>query len=450
MTTEAQQLPDETARAHPRLALVLALLFIAGSFAFAVGDSSPITAGVLLCAAVAIASEIAGVRYSRNLTITGSEVSFVLAAVISGPRPAIAIAGLACIAGYLTDPYRPRVLIINLAVYMAPVAAGAALLASVDGDITAGGTAAVIAIVATAIIVVAGGALLIISLMTLFDGGLLRDIVLSLRSVAASQGFQALFIIATAVTYVEVGVVALGLVIVIAAAAAYMTRLVVRARDRTRAYADLSWGLLSGLIRTLDARDARAARHCAAVARFSRDIAATAGFPQHEQELAHTAGLLHDIGRFALSDRVMDRGVQLQPDDWRAIRRHPDIGAELLKDIDLYGPIADIIRAHHERPDGRGYPRQLTATQIPELAKVVAVAEVYDTLTAPDTYRTPMTSFEAVNELRRVAGTQLDSTYVEHLASLLAGQGTDYRHAEGADFDAELDIERRINEAASR
>jgi putative nucleotidyltransferase with HDIG domain len=226
-----------------------------------------------------------------------------------------------------------------------------------------------------------------------------------------------------------------------------MARLVILSRERTRQYANLSWGVLSGLIRTLDERDSRAARHCAAVAAFSRDIAKHCGMSKRDQELAHTAGLLHDIGKFALSDRVMERGGQLADPDWRGIRRHPDIGAELLRDIGVYGPVADIVRAHHERPDGRGYPRRLRSDDIPPIARIVAVAEVYDTLTAPDTYRTPMTSFEALNELRRVAGTQLDPVYVEALAELLAGRGTDYRHADEADFDRELDIERRMNEA---
>ncbi len=146
---------------------------------------------------------------------------------------------------------------------------------------------------------------------------------------------------------------------------------------------------------------------------FSRDMARTAGLDERDAELAHTAGLLHDIGKFVLSDRVMERGAQLTEADWRGIRRHPDIGADLLRDIGVFGPVGDIVRCHHERIDGRGYPRGLTGAQIPEVAKIVAVAEVYDTLTAPDTYRTPMTSFEALTELRRVAGGQLDERYVE-------------------------------------
>jgi putative nucleotidyltransferase with HDIG domain len=165
--------------------------------------------------------------------------------------------------------------------------------------------------------------------------------------------------------------------------------------------------------------------------------------------LAHTAGLLHDIGRFALSDRVMERGVVLTEDDWVAIRRHPELGADMLRDIGVYGPLSEIIVAHHERIDGKGYPHRLGADEIPEIAKIIAVAEVYDTLTAPDTYRTAMTSFEALNELRRVAGSQLDPVYVEALADLLSGRGTDYRHADEADFDRELDIERRMNEAVA-
>jgi HD-GYP domain-containing protein (c-di-GMP phosphodiesterase class II) len=130
-----------------------------------------------------------------------------------------------------------------------------------------------------------------------------------------------------------------------------------------------------------------------------------------------------------------------------AIQRHPELGAEMMRDLGMYGPVAEIVLAHHERIDGRGYPSGLPPEQIPEIAKIIAVAEVYDTLTAADTYRTRMSSFEALRELRRVAGTQLDAGYVEVLAGLLSGEGTEYRHADAADFDSELDMERRIKQA---
>ena len=99
---------------------------------------------------------------------------------------------------------------------------------------------------------------------------------------------------------------------------------------------------------------------------------------------------------------------------------------------------------------GEATRRVLTEEEIPEIAKIIAVAEVYDTLTASDTYRTRMSSFEAMHELRRVAGTQLDAGYVEVLASLFSGEGVEYRHADAADFDVELNMERRVREAGTR
>jgi HD-GYP domain-containing protein (c-di-GMP phosphodiesterase class II) len=121
----------------------------------------------------------------------------------------------------------------------------------------------------------------------------------------------------------------------------------------------------------------------------------------------------------------------------------------MCKDLKMYGPVAEIILAHHERVDGRGYPRHLTEPEIPEIAKIIAVAEAYDTLTASDTYRTRVSSFEAIRELRQHAGSQFDARYVETLANLLSGEGVGYRHADDANFDAELDIVRRLREARS-
>jgi putative nucleotidyltransferase with HDIG domain len=229
----------------------------------------------------------------------------------------------------------------------------------------------------------------------------------------------------------------------------YMSYLLEQSRNRAQQYVSLSWGVLAGLMRSLDVRDQHAARHAAAVARFARDIAQAVGMSEAECELAHTAGLLHDIGRFALSDRVAERGRTLTEEDWVAIQRHPELGADMLRDLGMYGPVSEIVLAHHERIDGRGYPQGLSKDGIPEIAKIISVAEVYDTLTASDTYRTQMSSFEALTELRRVAGTQLDERYVEVLAGLLTGVGVEYRHADMADFDAELDMERRIREAGT-
>jgi putative nucleotidyltransferase with HDIG domain len=251
-----------------------------------------------------------------------------------------------------------------------------------------------------------------------------------------------------AITF-EIGQAGIAFALAAVLAFSYMVHLLRESRDRAEQYASLSWGVLAGLMRSLDIRDERTARHSAAVARFARDIAAEIGMSESEQELAHTAGLLHDIGRFALSDRVAERGRTLAEEDWVAIQRHPELGADMLRDLGMYGPVAEIVRAHHERIDGRGYPSGLPESEIPEIAKIIAVAEVYDTLTASDTYRTQMSSFEALTELRRVAGSQLDARYIEILAGLLTGEGVEYRHANTANFDRELNMERRMREAAS-
>jgi putative nucleotidyltransferase with HDIG domain len=263
------------------------------------------------------------------------------------------------------------------------------------------------------------------------------------------MGLNVLLVVAGASIYLKVGLRGIAFALTAVFAFSYMAHLLQQARHRSEQYVSLSWGVLAGLMRSLDIRDQRAARHAAAVARFARDMAAAVGMDEEQQELAHTAGLLHDIGRFALSDRVAERGRTLTDEDWTAIQRHPELGADMLKDLGMYGPVAEIILCHHERIDGRGYPRGLPGEEIPEIAKIISVAEVYDTLTASDTYRTRMSSFEALRELRRVAGSQLDGRYIEVLATLLSGEGVEYRHADAADFDTELDMERRIREAGT-
>lgn len=265
-----------------------------------------------------------------------------------------------------------------------------------------------------------------------------------------SQAINIVLAVAGASIYLRVGVGGISFALSALFAFSYMAHLLERSRRRAEQYVSLSWGVLAGLMRSLDVRDQRAARHAAAVARFSRDIARSLGMSEEECELAHTAGLLHDIGHFALSDRVAERGRTLTEEDWVAIQRHPELGADMLKDLGMYGPVAEIILAHHERIDGRGYPHGLSGEEIPEIAKIISVTEVYDTLTASDTYRTRMSSFEALRELRRVADSQLDGHYVEVLAQLLSGEGVEYRHADAADFDTELDMERRIKEAGAR
>jgi putative nucleotidyltransferase with HDIG domain len=398
---------------------------------------------------VAIAAALLTTRVQGTLMISATFATSMLAVAFLGPAAAFALVVLAELVEWTIERYRASALAINVAVTGLPNLAAATVLPTLLGESrTSVGFAAVLA--ATAFVALAVNFASLSTLVALRDGRALPRALAPPRELLPAIALNVALTVALAELYGQYGLAAITFAALVVVAFSYMARLVVQERERARAYAALSWGVLSGLVRTLDERDPRAARHGAAVARFARDIAVQRGLPPREQELAHTAGLLHDIGRFALSDRVMERGTTLTDPDWRTIRRHPTIGADLLRDVGLYGPVAAIVRAHHERWDGRGYPDGLVGEEIPEIARIVAVAEVYDTLTAPDTYRAPMTSFEALTEMRRVAGRQLDPAIVETLAAVLAGRGTDYRHADDADYDRELDMLRRVDEAGRR
>jgi putative nucleotidyltransferase with HDIG domain len=217
-------------------------------------------------------------------------------------------------------------------------------------------------------------------------------------------------------------------------------------RSRTKQLATLQVGVLSAIMHTLDLRDKMTARHCAAVARYSREIALAAGFSEEEQELVHTAGLLHDIGKFIFPDRILKTDTKLTEEDWQIIKMHPYQGAKVVREMEGYGPVGDIILAHHERCDGKGYPRGLRGEDIPALSRIISVADTYDVMTARDSYRKPVSSFEAIQELRRVSGAQLDGRLVEIFIQVLAGKDVKFRHGEDADFDRELGIEKRVRD----
>jgi putative nucleotidyltransferase with HDIG domain len=214
--------------------------------------------------------------------------------------------------------------------------------------------------------------------------------------------------------------------------------------ERMEAFAKLHVGLLYTMIRTLDLRDRMTARHSAAVAHYAREIAAAIGMEQEEQEVVHTAALLHDIGKFNLPDDILKADVPLGDAEWQLIRTHPEEGARLVAHLEGYGHAADMVRAHHERWDGGGYPYGLAGTRIPLGARIISVADTYDVMTSRDSYRKPVTSAEAIEELRRVAGSQLDPAVVSVFVELLATKDLVYRHGDDADFETELAMDRRV------
>ena len=158
---------------------------------------------------------------------------------------------------------------------------------------------------------------------------------------------------------------------------------------RSRELASLQVGLLGTVLQTLSLRDKMTARHSAAVARYAREIASELGLSEREQDVVHTAALLHDIGKFIFPDSILFADTKLTNEQFEIVRMHPEQGARLVARIDGYGPVAEIILAHHERIDGRGYPNGLVGEQIPLAARIISVADTYDVMTSRDSYREP-------------------------------------------------------------
>ena len=203
-------------------------------------------------------------------------------------------------------------------------------------------------------------------------------------------------------------------------------------------------GMVGLLLETLALRDPTAARHAAAVAHYAHELARAAGLSEREQAVVHTAGLLHDIGKEALPDHILLGRSELHAAERRLVERHPADGARLLLRVEGLGEVANAVLAHHERIDGHGYPDGLAGDDIPMTARILAIAEVYDVLTAPDSYKIPLGAAEAEDELRRVAGSQLDGRLVWlFVTQVLRGTVIDH---EGriADLETELQIQRRM------
>jgi diguanylate cyclase (GGDEF)-like protein/putative nucleotidyltransferase with HDIG domain len=166
-----------------------------------------------------------------------------------------------------------------------------------------------------------------------------------------------------------------------------------------------------GLAEELDVRDTGTTGHCHAVGRYAELMARELGFSDEHAERVRLAGLVHDIGKTGVSDRMMAKSGPLDPDEWRSIRTHPEIGARLLAHPE-FDDLRAWVLAHHERPDGKGYPFGLTDDDIPIEARILAIADAYEAMTSERAFRSALSEEAAVAELQAGAGTQFDAAIV--------------------------------------
>lgn len=239
----------------------------------------------------------------------------------------------------------------------------------------------------------------------------------TLRALRLSSYGMSLFVLAL-LGYVLASVLSLGSWL----GAALLVLPLAVARRTFLVYLELSQAYVAtvrSLVAAIEAKDPYTRGHSERVAAYSRAIAEQSSMSRAEVDLLERAALLHDIGKIGVQIGTLTSPNRLTAEEFRVIRTHPVIGSDLLAGVEFLSDVVRVIRHHHERVDGAGYPDGLAGSQIPHLARVLAVADSYDAMTSDRAYRPAMTHQQAMDELARVAGSQLDSRYVEGLIEYL-------------------------------
>jgi len=188
-----------------------------------------------------------------------------------------------------------------------------------------------------------------------------------------------------------------------------------------RLFADLEellMGVLHALTATIDAKDPYTSGHSQRVALISRRLAEECGFAAERVEQIYLAGLLHDIGKIGVAEAILRKAGKLTEEEYQDMQRHPVLGANILGGIRQMDQIVGWILSHHERPDGKGYPRGLKKDQIPIEGRIICLADCFDAMSSDRTYHKALPLDLAIEEILRHSGTQFDSDLVETLLSI--------------------------------
>jgi len=176
------------------------------------------------------------------------------------------------------------------------------------------------------------------------------------------------------------------------------------------------------IINTLHEKNKREELHSQRVSSLCERLAQALDMGERQVSELRTVGLLHDIGKIAISDSILNKQGKLDEDEWREMKRHPEIGYRILGAVEEMSDFAIYVLAHHERPDGKGYPKGLSNGDIPLQSRIIAIADSYDAMTSERTYRKKSSVDEAVGELKRCAGTQFDAHLVQVFVEKVLGK----------------------------
>jgi len=186
----------------------------------------------------------------------------------------------------------------------------------------------------------------------------------------------------------------------------------------------VSTATLEVLVNALEAKDPYLRGHSARVADLSANIATELGLPEEDVEHVRMAGRLHDLGKIGTRDAVVNKEGPLTPEEFEHVKQHVIIGAQILSPLTHLGHIVAMVKSHHERFDGSGYPDGLRGDEVPMGGRVIAAAEVYDALTTARPYQDKMTPEQAVERMADLSGTVLDPKVYDALVRIVGRRQT--------------------------
>ena len=166
------------------------------------------------------------------------------------------------------------------------------------------------------------------------------------------------------------------------------------------------------IMHTLHEANSREKIHSERVSKLCRTIGETMKMEEEVLKELEITGLMHDIGKIAINNNILNKPGKLTEAEYEEIKRHPEISYHILKSADVYTRLADYVLSHHERWDGKGYPRGLSGEEIPFVARIITVADAYEAMTANRPYKEALSHESAMEELKRCAGTQFDPAIV--------------------------------------
>ena len=396
---------------------------------------------VALLAGVAFLAERQCVAIGANTEMSISVLPILFAAVVFGPVAAMIVSACSLI-GEFGRPYT-RWVVWTSSRALIGAFAGLAVLGLVDQADSFGGVLLAVAVAAS---VQAAGDILLNGLTVAIrrSGSVLETARAIARLTASTLPLYTPVLAVLVYAYRELSPWTVLLFFVPAVAA---QRLLVLYQEQRQLVTELATAnsrleasglsFASALVAALDARDKYTAGHSAAVAVYARDIARRMGLSEGEQQLAHLSGLLHDIGKVGLPAGILEKSGPLSLEERRVMEDHSVIGERILSNVDQYSELATIVRHHHERVDGNGYPDRLEDAQIPLISKIIAVADAYNAMTSGRPYRDAMPSRVARLRLAQAVESQFDTSVVAAFEAILASSPQSYLSGDRADFAVE-------------